>query len=97
MGFIATPTLRSLVENTRDAASIDVDHFDAIVVAGGQVPMFTFEEARSLQPTFLEFFLRGKVACALCHGVSLLVGNSDDRPMSCGASSSGLRPVFDVA
>src|SRR5215510_34451 len=43
MGFIATPRLAALVENARKAADIDVTRFDAIVVAGGQGTMFTFE------------------------------------------------------
>lgn len=72
MGFIATPSLVALISDTRDAGSIDTDAFDAIIVAGGQSPMFTFEAASILQRKFLEFYERGKVACALCHGVALL-------------------------
>src|SRR5262252_165043 len=44
MGFIATPRLAALVENTKKAADIDVDKFDAILVAGGQAPMFTYDK-----------------------------------------------------
>lgn len=46
--------------------------FDAIVVAGGQGPMFTYEKATNLQRKFVEFYEAGKVTCVLCHGVSLL-------------------------
>jgi len=49
MGFIATPKLAELVNATRKAAEIDVDKFDAILVAGGQAPMFTFEKETVLQ------------------------------------------------
>ena len=31
--------------NTKPVSAIDVDAFDAIIVAGGQAPMFTFETA----------------------------------------------------
>ncbi len=72
MGFIATPKLAALVADTKPVASIDVSKFDAIVVAGGQAPMFTFEKAVSLQKKFVEFYEAGKVAVALCHGVALL-------------------------
>ena len=72
MGFIATPTLAELVFNTRKASDIKVDKFDAIIIAGGQAPMFTFDEATSLQKKFVEFYEKGKVACALCHGVAIL-------------------------
>ena len=71
-GFIATPSRAALVEKTRPAADIDVESFDAILVAGGQAPMFTFETAASLHQKFIEFYERGKVAVALCHGVAIL-------------------------
>ena len=72
MGFIATPRLAALVEQTKPAGAIDVARFDAIVVAGGQAPMFSFHEATELQRAFVDFYEAGKVAAALCHGVSLL-------------------------
>ena len=72
MGFIATPKLAALIENTGRAAEIDVDTFDAIVVAGGQGPMFTYENATPLQKKFVAFYESGKIACALCHGVAIL-------------------------
>jgi putative intracellular protease/amidase len=72
MGFIATPKLAELVNNTKKASDIDVDRFDAIIVAGGQAPMFTFEKATGLQKKFVEFYEKGKIASALCHGVAIL-------------------------
>jgi len=72
MGFINTPSLAALVEKTRPVSEIHVDRFDAIVVAGGQAPMFTFETATDLHAKFVEFYEAGKVAAALCHGVAVL-------------------------
>ncbi len=72
MGFIATPSLAALVESTAPVSALRVDDFDAIVVAGGQAPMFTIERSTALQRVFVEFFERGKVAAALCHGVAIL-------------------------
>jgi putative intracellular protease/amidase len=72
MGFIATPSLAALVEQTRKASEIDVGRFDAIVVAGGQGPMFTFEGATALHKKFVEFYESGKIAAALCHGTAVL-------------------------
>jgi putative intracellular protease/amidase len=71
-GFIATPTLAALVERTRSVRDLDTKAFDAIVVAGGQGPMFTFERAVELQRKFVELYEAGRIACALCHGVALL-------------------------
>jgi putative intracellular protease/amidase len=72
MGFIATPALAALVEQTKRVEDIDVRKFDAIVVAGGQSPMFTYDKALGLQRKFVEFFEAGKIASVLCHGVALL-------------------------
>jgi putative intracellular protease/amidase len=72
MGFIATPSLAALVDDTKPATAIDVAKFDAIVVAGGQAPMFTFDKATALHKKFVEFYEAGKIACALCHGVAIL-------------------------
>jgi putative intracellular protease/amidase len=72
MGFINTPSLISLVENTKKVSEIEVEKFDAIVVAGGQSPMFTMETATNLHQKFVEFYEAGKVASALCHGVAIL-------------------------
>ena len=72
MGFIHTPSLAALVEKTKPASEIDPARFDAIVVAGGQAPMFTFDKATSLHSKFVEFHQAGKVAAALCHGVAIL-------------------------
>jgi putative intracellular protease/amidase len=72
MGFIATPKLAALIENTPKVSEINASKFDAIVVAGGQAPMFTFEKATELHKKFVEFYEHGKIACALCHGVAIL-------------------------
>jgi putative intracellular protease/amidase len=71
-GFIHTPALRALVEDTKPVSAIDVAAFDAIVVAGGQAPMFTFEQATDLHRVFTAFYETGKITCALCHGTAIL-------------------------
>jgi putative intracellular protease/amidase len=72
LGFLSTPKLAALVQTTRSIAAVSIEAFDAIVVAGGQAPMFTFAAATELQRLFVAFFEAGKVAAALCHGVALL-------------------------
>lgn len=72
MGFISTPSLAALTENTGKVSEIEVDKFDAIVVAGGQAPMFSFEAATDFHKKFVEFYEKGKVASALCHGTAIL-------------------------
>jgi putative intracellular protease/amidase len=72
MGFVSTKSLASMVDHTSKVSAIDPVRFDAIVVAGGQAPMFTYENAHELHRVFLEFYRAGKVAAVLCHGVALL-------------------------
>jgi putative intracellular protease/amidase len=72
LGFISTPNLCKLIEDTRKVAEIEVNNFDAIIIAGGQAPMFTFEQATDLHQKFVEFYEAGKIAAALCHGVAIL-------------------------
>ena len=71
-GFIHTPELIALVGETRAIDAIDLVRFDAIVVAGGQAPMFTFENALALHAKFVDFYRAGKIAAALCHGTAIL-------------------------
>lgn len=72
LGFLHTPSLVALVDNTRPVDAIALENFDALVVAGGQAPMFTFEAETGLHQKFAAFYEAGKVACALCHGVAVL-------------------------
>jgi putative intracellular protease/amidase len=78
-GFIHTPELKALVDNTKPVAAIDVAAFDAIVIAGGQAPMFNFEQAHDLHAKFAAFHAAGKVAAALCHGVAVLAYAKDSQ------------------
>ena len=71
-GFINTPSLKTLIENTKKVSEIDINKFDAIIVAGGQAPMFNFADAFGLHKKFVEFYEAGKIAAALCHGVAVL-------------------------
>jgi len=71
-GFQGDPALMALLANTPAARTIDVSRFDAIVVAGGQAPISSMEKAVDVQKKFVEFYEKGKIAAALCHGVAVL-------------------------
>lgn len=94
-GFIATPELAKKIEQTRAIAEADLQSFDAIVVAGGQAPMFTFEAATDLQAKFVEFYEAGKVAAALCHGTAILkfATLSNGKPLVEGKTVTGFANV----
>ncbi|MGE0815713.1 MAG: type 1 glutamine amidotransferase domain-containing protein [Vicinamibacterales bacterium] len=94
-GFIHTPELRALVDDTPPVSAADVSDFDAIVVAGGQAPMFTFAAAAALQRRFVEFYEAGKIAAALCHGTALLAEArlSNGEPLAAGRTVTGFANV----
>jgi putative intracellular protease/amidase len=71
-GFVDNPKFMQLLEDSPSIESLDLDQFDALMVGGGQSPMFTFEAATDLQEAFMHFIETGKYAAALCHGVALL-------------------------
>jgi putative intracellular protease/amidase len=73
MGFINTPEYWALVENTAALKEVDYDVFDAIVVVGGQSPMFTFRDNDDLKQALRTFYEAGKVTAALCHGIAALI------------------------
>ena len=72
-GFLEDPKLAGLLEHTPALADLDLDDFDAIVVCGGQGPMYQFREHEGLGRAILRFLDAGKPTAALCHGVSALV------------------------
>lgn len=59
-GFVHTPEYASLIETTRPVRDIDIASFDAIVVAGGQGPLFTFEKAVDLPQKFADYVHAGR-------------------------------------
>ena len=71
-GYKHDPEFMELLEETGKVDDIDVDRYDALVVAGGQGPMFTFEKAENLHAKFSDFYETGKPTAALCHGVAIL-------------------------
>jgi putative intracellular protease/amidase len=73
LAYINRPEFMALLENTPAIASLDPAEFDAIVVCGGQSPMFTFRQETALRDLFMAFYSAGKPSAALCHGTCLLL------------------------
>ena len=45
MGFVNTPELAALLQDTPKLGELDLDEYDAIMLAGGQAPMFKIGRA----------------------------------------------------
>src|SRR3954469_2432225 len=73
MGFANTPELMALLDDTAKLADLDWDSYDALMVAGGQSPMFTFRENDDLKRAIVHFYEAEKPVAAYCHGTAALV------------------------
>ena len=73
MGFLNTPELVALLENTPKLSTLDYNSYDALVICGGQSPMFTFRKNADLHGAIRSFYEAEKPVAAFCHGVAALV------------------------
>ena len=72
-GFLETPALQALLDDTPALSEQSVSDFDALYIAGGQAPMFTFRGRADLASAITEFLAAGKPVCAVCHGTAALL------------------------
>jgi len=72
MGFVHTPELMALLEDTPRLADLDLDEFDAIMVAGGQSPMFTYRDNHDVADAIRHFYESEKPTAIYCHGTAAL-------------------------
>ena len=73
MGFVNTPELMALLDETPKLADLDLDEYDAIMIAGGLAPMFSFRGHESLHTAIRHFYESEKPTCIYCHGTAALV------------------------
>jgi putative intracellular protease/amidase len=95
MGFLNTPEYMKLIETTPALAKVNYDDFDALVVVGGESPMFTFRDHEELQNAVRTFYEADKVTSALCHGVAALIDVtlSDGSYLIAGKTMTGFANV----
>ena len=73
MGFVNTPELMALLDATPKLADLDWGSYDALMVAGGQSPMFTFRDNDDVKRAVAGFYEAEKPVAAYCHGTAALV------------------------
>ncbi|HSS10819.1 MAG TPA: type 1 glutamine amidotransferase domain-containing protein [Acidimicrobiales bacterium] len=73
MGFLTTAELAAKLENTPKIADVDPSQYDAIMVAGGFSPMFTYRSHQGLADAIRTFYEAEKPVAVYCHGVAALV------------------------
>jgi DJ-1/PfpI family len=104
MGFLNTPELVARLADTPKLGDEDLATYDALVVAGGLSPMFTYRDDEGLRRAIVAFYEAEKLVAVYCHGVSALIDaklsdgsylisgkKPHSRPTSSGGHASLLR------
>lgn len=73
MGFIHTPPLMAQIESSTALADVDVDSYDAVLLAGGQGPMYTFYNDERVQNLVAGRLGAGRVTAVICHATAVLL------------------------
>ena len=91
LDYLGRPAFTALLEATPALATLKPEDFDAILVAGGQSPMFTFRGDAALGDLFMKFHAAGKPSAALCHGTCMLLDlkKADGSPFIRGRRMTG--------
>jgi putative intracellular protease/amidase len=95
MGALNTPEIVAQLEHTPALRDLDLDAYDALVVCGGQGPMFQFREHADLQRAIAHFYEASRPTAALCHGTCALldVQLSDGAYLLAGRTMTGFANV----
>jgi putative intracellular protease/amidase len=73
LGFVNSPEHMKLVEQSKPLADVRVDDYDALLVIGGQAPMYTFYENDAVHALVRDFYEAGKPTGVICHGTCVLL------------------------
>ena len=73
LGFKRSPHHATLLENTASIEGVRPEDYDALFVAGGQSPMFTFRGNDRVQALVAAFYEAGRVTALVCHGTCALL------------------------
>jgi putative intracellular protease/amidase len=73
MGALNTPEIAARLEDTPALRDLNLDDYDALVVCGGQGPMFQFRQHEDLKKAIAQFYEARKPTALLCHGTCALL------------------------
>ena len=73
LGFKHSPSHAALLDDTSRLGDLDLDGFDALFLAGGQSPMYTFRYDADVQAAVRHFHDAGKPTAVVCHATSVLL------------------------
>jgi putative intracellular protease/amidase len=91
LGFINSPEHAKLVEDSKPLAEVSVGEYDALLLVGGQGPMYTYWRDERVPHLLASFYEAGKVAAVICHATCVLLRTrlSDGRLLVDGKTWTG--------
>lgn len=72
-GFLSSPRHAAMLESTPSLDQVRAAEYDAIFLAGGQGPMYTFFNNQKLYAFVRDFYESGKVVGVVCHATCILL------------------------
>jgi putative intracellular protease/amidase len=73
LGFVNSPEHMTLVEVSKPLSDVRVADYDALLVIGGQGPMYTFYENQAVHGAIRDFYEGGRPTAVICHGTCALL------------------------
>jgi putative intracellular protease/amidase len=73
LGFINSPEHTKLVAEPKPLADVRVGDYDALLVIGGQGPMYTFYGSEAVHALLRDFYEAGKPVAVICHATCALL------------------------
>lgn len=73
LGFKKSPAHAALLADTRSIDEVDPRQYDAVFLAGGQSPMYTFRGNQALERLVAAFYEAGRITALVCHATCLLL------------------------
>jgi putative intracellular protease/amidase len=78
LGFLSSPEHLKLTNNTKPINQLEVSTYDAILLVGGQAPMYTFYNDERVHDLATRCYKAGKVTAVLCHATCILLKTQVD-------------------
>ncbi|EPQ58984.1 class I glutamine amidotransferase-like protein [Gloeophyllum trabeum ATCC 11539] len=80
--FLSDPTVRKKLEGAKKLSEVNVDDYDAVFYVGGHGPVIDLATDPVNIKLASEFYRKGKLTAAVCHGPAALVGATDSEGKS---------------
>ena len=78
LGFLSSPEHSKLTNDTKPISQLEVSTYDALLLVGGQAPMYTFYKDERVHDLAARCYKAGKVTAVLCHATCILLKTKVD-------------------